>query len=173
MNREQSGFTIVELMVASTVGLIVMAGIVSVFIWALRAAYDCGQDAAAQTEAVQSSQRIMSYARNAMAVSDIDAAGTWVELSMPPTGMVSRFSYTNPTTAAGDGRLTLVRDVDDPNSTSQVVATAVTEVMSPPSRNVFQQTGPRSLRIAYRVAQPGRARICSAEVDVGIRLRNN
>jgi prepilin-type N-terminal cleavage/methylation domain-containing protein len=173
MKSGRPGFTLVEVMVASAVGLLVLGGVLSIFIWALGAAFECNQNAWVQADAVKSSQRILSYARNAMGVRAIDAAGTWVELSMPATGVVSRFSYVNPTAGEGDGRLIFVPDLAHPLAGTQLVATAVTEVMSQPSRNFFQQTGPQTLRVAYRVARRSRHRMCSAEVDFGVRLRNH
>jgi len=172
MNSERHGFTLIEVMLTSLVGLIVLASILSVFVWALTSSHECGENAWAQTQATHSAQKMVSYMRNASGINAIDVSGTWVELSMPPTGTVSRFEYVNPTPEQGDGRILFTEDVSDASVRTQVVAMAVTEVMSLPSRNIFQQTSPRLLRIAYRVARPTRYRVCSAEIEVSVRLRN-
>lgn len=166
------GFTLVEVMVATTIGLVVMAGMMTAFIWVLHSTEQCRQYAWAQTEAIKSSQRVVSYLRNAMAINQVDSGGNWIMVATPPTGVVARLAYVNPSGLAGAGLLTLVPNVADSHSATNVFAHGITKVMTLPSRNIFEVTGSNSVRIAYRITKPAASGAYPAEVDVGVRLRN-
>jgi hypothetical protein len=144
-----------------------------VFIWAMKAAFESRQYAWAQSEAVASSQKLVAYMRNATDIHAIGLSGDWIELSMPPSGTVSRISYQNPSLEPGAGVLAFVADTGDPLSPTNVVAEGVTKVMTFPVRNVFEKTGANSLRLAYRITRTTQRGTFSAEVDTGVRLRNN
>ena len=166
--RNAAGFTLVELVVSTALGSLVMIGILTLFLWALRTASECRQYAWSQAEAVKSSQKIMTYLRNGMAIHNIDVSGNWVEISMPPTGRVSRVSYD----ASGVGTLLFVADVYAPAASTTTVATGVSKVMGMPVRNVFERSGSNTLRVAYRITRPMGEDVYPAEVDVGLALRN-
>lgn len=171
----RGGFTLAELLVAISASLIVMAGMMAAFIWTLKAVRECHQYAWAQTEAIQSSQRLVSYLRNAVAVTNLDIGGNWVEVSMPPpgSGTVARLEYVNPSGVAGAGELRFISNIGNPLGPTNVVAYGVTKVMTMPVRNVFEPTGPDSLRIAYRITKPSESGQYPAEVDIGVRMRNH
>jgi len=92
---------------------------------------------------------------------------------MPQSGVVSRLAYENPGGNDGDGQLVFVRNILDPSSQTNVVAKGLTRVTSTTPRNIFEQTGPDTLRIAYRITKPSTGGQYPSEVDMGIRLRNS
>jgi hypothetical protein len=159
-------------MVAVGLGTLVTAGMLTVFIWSLRTASECRQYAWAQTEAIKTSQRIVSYLRNASVITNIDLSGNWVEVVTDTNGTIARISYDNPTAMAGEGRILLTADVSDPNSPTNILVHGVNKVMTLPVRNIFERTGDDSLRLAFRITKPLRGNAFPAEVDVGVRLRN-
>lgn len=165
------GFTMIELLVASTISVIVGAAIFAVFLWAMNSAYESEQYGWAQTESIKSSQKIVSLVRNALAIHDIDASGNWIELSMPPTGRVYRLEYVNTTGQAGDGRMLFMTGAGG-GATTNVIGSGLTKVMTLPVRNIFEQTSSNSVRIAYRITKPGGRSDYPSEVDVGAFLRN-
>ena len=135
------GYTLIEVVVSSALGMIVMVGVLTVFIWALRTGAQCRQYAWAQSSSVSSAQRVVSTIRSAMAIHAVDVSGDWVELRMPPTGRVARFSYERAVGPDDEGLLVFVSDVNDPTSPTNVVANGVTKVMTMPVRNVFERSG--------------------------------
>jgi type II secretory pathway pseudopilin PulG len=172
-NRKLAGFTLTEFVVAASLGTLVASGMATSFIWSLKTASECRQYAWAQTEGIKSSQRVLAYFRNAVAVTNIDAGGDWIEIVSDTNNTVARFTFQNPTTESGKGKVIFVADVSDPTSPTNVIVDGVTKVISTPQRNVFEQTGPDSLRMAYRITKPLRSGEFPAEVDVGVRLRNH
>ena len=167
----RAGFTLLEVLVASSLGVLVLAGTLSAFIWSMRAACKARQYAWAQTEATVSAGKLSHYIRNARAIDSIATNGNWVQLVMPG-GTTSKFSYVNSLELVGDGKLLFQSDISDPSSETNVVAKGTSKVMTLPVRNVFAQTGSNSLRIAYRITEPLTPGECPAEVDIGVRLRN-
>ncbi|MCG3146578.1 MAG: hypothetical protein PCFJNLEI_00009 [Verrucomicrobiae bacterium] len=166
----QSGFTLVEVMVAATVSLLALSALMTSFIWMMRVVQKSNQYAAVQHEANRSSQSVQRYIRNAVAIDAVDVSGNWVRVRMP-SGKVSQFSYISDPTASGLGRLTFLSDVSTTAATN-IVAVGLSKVMTVPTRNVFEKTGANTLRVAYRISKPYRGTDCAAEVDTGIRLRN-
>ena len=166
----QSGFTLLEMMFAVAVSSIVMAGVVTTFLWATRQAYRVRIQCWAQVETLKSSTRVIGHIRQAQAINDIDDTGNWVELYMPD-GTVCRFVYDNPTGRSGDGQM-LYRASMLNTSEAKIVAQGLSKVMSTPVRNVFEKTSDNTLRIAYRVTQPMEPVDIPAEIDIGVRLRN-
>ncbi|MEI6085026.1 MAG: type II secretion system protein [Verrucomicrobiota bacterium] len=166
----RSGFTLVEMIVATAISLMIVASLLSGFVWMIRVAEKGNHYAVVQHEAARSAQLVTRYIRNAAAIDSVDTSGNWVRVKMP-NGKISQFSYIADTTASGLGRLTFFGDITQTASTN-VVAAGLTKVMTYPVRNIFEKTGANTLRVAYRVSQPIRGTDCAAEVDTGIRLRN-
>ena len=169
--KNPAGFTLLELVISTALGALVMIGVLTLFVWALRTSAECRQYAWSQADAVKSSQKIITYLRNGVAVHAIDGSGNWVELSMPPTGTISRLSY-DPSASPDGGRLLFVANVGAASASTSTVATGVSKVMSLPVRNIFERSGTNTLRIAYRITRPMGDEVYPAEVDVGIMLRN-
>ena len=168
--RRRAGFTVTELLVASSISILVSGGFIAAFITAVYAAGEGRQFGWAQTECVGSSRTVMNYMRNATAVHSIDVSGDWIQLSMPG-GNVSRLEYVPDPQGNGDGRLTFVADVVSGTSTS-IVSRGLTKIMTLPTRNVFAATGDDTVRVSYRVTEPMSPGECPAEVEYGVRLRN-
>lgn len=171
-NRALSGFTLVEMMFASAIGLMVIGGIWSVYLATIKLTGHAQQYSWAQSETIVAEQRLASYIRKASAIESIDQSGNWVQVRMPD-GTVSRFAYENDTGENGEGSMVFIKDVVSNSSEETIVASGLTKVMSLPVRNVFTQTGDNNLRIAFRVTKPLSPGECPAEIDVGVRLRNN
>lgn len=171
--RGRSGFTLVEVMIATTIGGIVLAAMLTAFIWVLQRTSECQQFAWAQTESIKVSQRLVAYLRNASVITNIDVAGDWIEVVMPTNNVIARISYINTTGLPGEGRLVLVPNIASPTSNTNTLARGLTKVMTLPTRNVFEQTGPSSVRIAFRITKPAESGQYPSEVDIGARLRNH
>jgi len=168
--RRQAGYTVTELLVASSISILVSGGFLAAFITAVYAAGEGRQFGWAQSECVRSSRMVMNYMRNACAVDSIDISGDWIQLSMP-NGNVSRFEYVTDPQGEGQGSLTFVADVVSGTSTS-IVSRGLTKIMTLPVRNVFAATGDDTVRVSYRVTEPMSPGECPAEVEYGVRLRN-
>lgn len=168
--RSRGGFTITEVLVASAVGSIAIAGLATVFIWCVKTAGEGRQYAWAQTEALISSRKIMGYMRNASGIDSIDQSGNWVQLNMPDD-TVSRFEYVNDPLGDGNGRMAFVRDISSGSSTN-IISQGLTKVMTMPTRNVFAQTGDNTVRVCYRVTEPLSPGECPAEIEYAVFLRN-
>lgn len=164
--RRAGGFTAIELVVVVSISVLVFAGMMSAFVWSMRTAEQCRQYAASQTSALKSYERLVSYMRNGVMVTNIDVNGDWVNVVMDTTGTVARFAYDS--TGA---QLTFRANLVNSNVAAQVLATGVSKVTTTPLRDVFIQTGPNSLRVAYRVSKSLSGNY-PAEVDVGVRMRN-
>ncbi len=151
----RGGFSLVELMVASTIGTMAVAGMMTAFVWCGRQASLCAKMAWSQQEAMNTASQLTLYVRKASEIVDIDEVeGTWVDLGLPD-GDTCRLSYSNAAPLLRDGRMYLVRD----GGAETVVARGVTEIQDNTgfTTPVFSQTGPRSLRVAYRVSEPASA----------------
>ena len=167
----KAGFTLIEVMFASAIGLMVIGTIWSVYLTTIRTASTAQQYAWAQSETTHAGQSLASYIRNASGIDSIDESGNWVQIIMP-SGTISRFEYQNEVGLDGMGQMLFYRDVSLDNEET-IVARGLTKVMSSPVRNVFSQTGDNCLRIAFRVTKPLSPGKCPAEIDLGVRLRNN
>ena len=172
-DRRLAGFTMTEFVVAASLGTLVAAGMATAFIWSLKTAVECRQYAWAQTEGIQSSQRVLAFMRNAVAVTNIDVGGDWVELVTDTNSTVARFTYQNPSAKPGKGQIIFRPDISKSAGATNVLVNGVTKVVSIPPRKVFEQTGADSLRVAYRITKPLKRGDYPAEVDIGVRLRNN
>jgi len=171
--RKMGGFTMVEVMFATGIGSIAIVGMLMTVISVLQTVNRAQHYAWAQSEVNQSIQKIVTFARNAEAIAAIDESGYWVDLRLPD-GTTNRFEYI-PSSGhnSGGGALRMTRQRPGEVGATHLVAEGVTKVMTLPVRNVFHQTGPNTMRVAYRVTKPGSPRNCPAEVDVGVYLRNN
>jgi prepilin-type N-terminal cleavage/methylation domain-containing protein len=148
----QRGYTLVEMMVALAITSLVVAAVLTCFIWAAKQASLCAKMAWSQDEAMRTSGKLTEYVRNAKEIVSIDSSqGRWVTLRMPNNSQV-KLAYTNLTTRTRDGRVLLSRT----NRTEVIVARGLTEIMSSGgfTTPVFVKTGKNSLRISYRVAEP-------------------
>jgi len=131
-----------------------------------------GQMNYAQSEMMTSSSKIEYSIRNALAITDIDISGNWVELRMPD-GTICRFTYWNPTGEAGMGQMMYLDDIASTTSVQRVVSEGLTKVMTTPVRNVFHQVSANTLRVAYRITEPLSSGDCPQEIEFSVQLRNN
>lgn len=165
------GFTTVELMIATSVSVVVMGGLFVVFVFGVRTAYRANQASWGQTEIRGASEKLVAYMRNAVQITDVDDAGRWVELLMPNM-TTSRFEYVNAAGSAGMGKMVFLRDISVTNAVTNIVARGLTEVMTTPPRNIFHKTAPNALRVAFRVTKPYSPGELPTEIDYGVYLRN-
>jgi len=170
--KNANGFTLIEVLVTSSIALLVMGGTLSVAMWTMRRAAWARQMGYAQTETMKSSSHLRYCIRNAVAVNAIDESGDWVELRMP-NGSVSRITYWNPTETRGMGQLVYMDNIASSTAVQRVVSEGLTKVMSVPSRNVFHQTSANTLRMAYRITEPLSPQACPQEIEFSVELRNN
>lgn len=148
----RAGFTLMEVVVASSTSTLVVAGVMTVFIWCGREASLCAKIAWSQNEAMRTSDKLTLYVRNAAEVVAIDEVeGTWVDLRFPD-GTTARLAYSNAVPELRDGMVFLQRT----NGTEMIVARGVTEIQSSEGYTtpVFSRTRNNALRIAYRVSEP-------------------
>lgn len=170
----RAAFTLVETVIAVSISTIVLAGMLSAFIWVMQRTAECQHFSWAQTEAAQASQRIVAVMRNGLVVTNIDVSGNWVDIVMTTNATVARFSYVNPSGLPGQGRLLYVPNIASASGPTNELARGVTKVMTPPSRNVFEWSASVSnlVRVAFRVTKPAGGESYPAEVEIGARLRN-
>ncbi|MDP6630318.1 MAG: hypothetical protein QGH29_05015 [Kiritimatiellia bacterium] len=165
-------------MVASSVGTMVVTGMMSAFIWCGRQSTLCTKMAWSQQEAMTTAAQLTLYVRNASEILDIDEVeGTWVDLGFPD-GETRRLSYSNAAPLLRDGRMYL----QESGGAETIVANGLTEIQDDSgfTTPVFLQTSPKSLRVAYRVSEPASAGGRDANdgqyaacVQFGICLRNS
>ncbi len=168
---DRSGFTLVEVLIASSVSGFVLTAVLGTHVWFMQKAVQCRQYAYAQSEVRASSRKILSYIRNAESIDAVATNGTWVRLKMAD-GTLSGFSYENPTKEPGMGHMVFVPDISDPSAATNIIADGLTEVMTGNKPNIFVQTAADVLRVAYRVTEPLSPGECPAEVNTAVRLRN-
>ncbi len=174
--HRSQGFTLVEMMMSSGISMIVVAAVMTSYLWFVRTSGKCRQYCYAQNEVRVSTQYILSHVRNAQSVEDIDDAGEWVHLRMPDD-TVCTFFYTNPLQQVGLGQLLFRKDVSDPASQTSLVVKGLSGIMTsegyskPILLQMMDQTN--VLHIAFRVTEPYSPGSCPAEVDTGVRMRNN
>ena len=169
--------TIAEIAIALGVSVFVVAGLLSMYVWSIRANEQSRMYAWAQMEALSNVQRISAYMRTATGVNRVDTnEGRWVELDMPD-GVVSRFAYTNATGEAGAGEMLFFEDVESGSATS-IVVRGLTEVMTSNSKPVFQLVGAENpadapaIRMAFRITEPMRPGDAPVEVETSVYFRN-
>ena len=175
--RLRAGFTVPELVIASALGLLVSAGVLTVFLWTGEQAALCSKISSSQDEAMRTMEKVTDLLHNGSSVAGIDvSSGRWVQVRFPDT-TVSCLTYSNDVTGLRNGALYL----QETNTTQLLVARGLTSVMD--SRGfttpMFTQTRSNSLRIAFRVATPtqygtGAANDSqyAASVNFAVTLRN-
>ncbi len=149
---KRDGYTLVEILVATTISSIVLAGVMAVFIWSCRQASLCAKMGWSQQEAMTTAAKLTMYMRNASQVQAIDdVEGKWIDLGFPD-GTTRRLSYSNAAPLLRDGRMYLQGD----GTNELLVARGLTEIQSENgfSTPVFSQVGPSAVRVAYRVSEP-------------------
>lgn len=145
----KTGFTLAEVLVASSIATLVVAGVLTTFIWSISQAATCAKIAWSQNEAMNTSAKLTLYLRNASQILAVDATGgKWVQLKFA-NGATARLVYSNSVPLLRDGRLFIQLT----NGTQTIVARGLTEIQQP-EEFVFQKTGANSLRVAYRVSEP-------------------
>ncbi len=172
----RGGFTLIEVMVASAIGLCVLTGMMTAFIWSSKQMTYAQRVSWSHMEILKSSRILTDHIRNASAISAIDTnANAWVELQMP-NGTLSRLVYVNPVAQQRDGYMY----VSNSQGRVTIVTRGMTEIMddgfSPP---VFRKVGNNALRISYRLVEPVPASpgaiqdgMYGAIVDTTIVMRN-
>lgn len=170
-SSQTRGFTLVEVMVSSAISSVVLAAVMTCFVWTANQAHETRARSWGQVESLKSSVGILSTLRMASDIIGIDGEGNWILVRFPGGG-VSKFTYVNPTQASGDGYMLFQPDMSDSHS-ELVIAEGLSKVMTLPVRNVFEMTSASTLRVAYRVTRPHDPIDLASEVDVGVRLRNH
>jgi hypothetical protein len=151
--KAKRGFTLTEVMFASSIAFVVSAGVMSTFIWTGRQNQLCSRIAWSQTEAMRSSGKIESLVRNAVSIAAIDEAqGNWVEVRFAD-GTTNRLDYYHEPDSPREGNLVLSRT----NATELLLARGLTRIMTTSGfpTPVFTKINDRALRICYRVSEPG------------------
>lgn len=171
------GFTLVEMLIAVTISGLLTLGVITVFIWSAKQATLCGKIAWSHNQAMNTSEKLTLYMRNASEVVAIDEVeGTWVELGFPD-GSTIRLAYSNDVPNLRDGRLYMQRT----NGTEKLVARGLTEIQDAGgfTTPIFSQTRANALRVAYRVSEPAASGgrdaddgLFAASVRFGVCLRN-
>lgn len=146
------GYTLVEVVLASSISTLVAAGVMTVFLWCGKQAALCSKQAWSQMEAMNTSTRLSMYLRNASEIVAIDEIeGTWVEFGFPD-GTTGRLIYSNAVPELRDGRLYLQR----PDGDRTIVARGLTEIQESQgfTTPMFLRIRDNALRVAYRVSEP-------------------
>ncbi len=178
--QSRGGFTLTEVLIASSISVLVGAAVITLFTWCVSTAALCSKMSWSQYEAMRSGASLTAYVRNASAIVTNDIVrGRWVDLRFVDgtNSWVTRLIYTNAPGVLRDGRLYLKRG----NETETVVARGMTEIMDTQGFQtpVFTLFGTNCLRVAYRISEPGingeRAtddELYAACVRLSVRLRN-
>ena len=151
-DKTRSGFTLIEILVASSIALFVTAGVLTTFLWCTNQATLAAKIAWSQKESMNTSAKLTMYIRNAREIVAIDQTeGTWVQLRTAD-GSTARLVYSNAVPDLRDGRMYIQRT----NGTQTIVARGLTEIQDPHGYTtpVFSQTRANALRISYRVSEP-------------------
>ncbi|MEI8140330.1 MAG: prepilin-type N-terminal cleavage/methylation domain-containing protein [bacterium] len=179
--QTRSGFTLTEVVIASSIAVMVGAAVMTLFGWCLSTASLCSKMSWSQYEAMRSGATLTSYIRNASAITTNDVArGRWLDLRFGSgtNTWIARLVYTNAPGMLRDGRMYLKRA----NESETIVARGMTEIMDEHgfTTPVFTMVGTNCVRIAYRISEPGAngARASDDEkyascVRLAVRLRNN
>jgi hypothetical protein len=163
---------LLELSAGASVGGVVLGGVAAVLVWTVRMTNECRGSAWASAEASLSSQQIVDHMRNAMAVHEVAADGSWIEVRMPADGEVCRFSYEPSSEPRKGGRILFFPETGGTNRPPVVVAKGVFGASRRSEQPLFEVTGPNTVRVAYRVLAREWASARPAQVDIGVHLRN-
>ncbi len=176
--HSRAGFTLVEILVALMVGLAVLSGVMTAYVWMAQKISFAEKVSWSHRMALTSGRDVMDYLRNATEILAIDADNAWwVEVRMPD-GSESRFVYVNPVEFQRDGYMYMTNAA---SGRCMVVARGMTEIMTSDgfSPGIFTQTSPSTLRLRYRVVEPVPQRpgenqdsLLGAIVDETVCLRN-
>jgi type II secretory pathway component PulJ len=147
------GYTLTEVLVASSIGALVTIGVLSTFIWCAQQASVCSKSAWSQAEAMRSSFKLQAYLRNATGIVQITNKqnNATVRLRMPDQSVVALI-YTNSPAELRNGKLYLQRT----NGTEMLVARGMTGLQDVNGGTIpiFTMVRTNVLRVAYRVAEP-------------------
>jgi prepilin-type N-terminal cleavage/methylation domain-containing protein len=147
-----AGFTLIEILLASTISTAVALGVITTFVWCATQAGLCSKMSWSQSEAMHASAKLTMYLRNASEIVAIDEVeGMWVHLRFPD-GSIGQLVYSNSVPDLRDGQLYLVRE----DGTETLVARGVTEIQDSAGYTtpVFFKTRDNAIRVSYRVAEP-------------------
>ena len=149
----RAGFTLPEIMVASAVGVLIAAGVMTCFLWCAEQATLGVKIAWSQNEAMRAANKLTDYVRNAAAVTNIDVVnGKWVDLLLTNRAVV-RLTYTNTTGQLRAGRMLLTSS----NNVNVLVARGLTQIMDGQgfTTPMFTLNSKSNiLQVAYRVSEP-------------------
>lgn len=156
------GFSLVEVMVSSTISLMVLFVVLGAFLWGGTQAVQCMKRGRSQQAATSSSTKITTYVRNAQEIHSIDEAhGNWVKLLFPD-GSIGELTYINPTTDQRDGNLRLLKwDKFNRKVLEEKIVTSGVMAVPDPSgggyneERVFVGTpGGANLNVSYWISAP-------------------
>jgi type II secretory pathway component PulJ len=151
--KTSGGYTLTEVLVASSLGALVAIGVLSTFIWCAQQAAVCSKSAWSQEEAMRSSFKLQAYLRNASGIVQITNRqyNAAVRLRMPDQSVVALI-YTNAPDELRNGKLYLQRT----NGTELLVARGMTGLQDGNGGTlpIFSIVRSNVLRVAYRVAEP-------------------
>jgi len=177
MRPSRNGLTLVEVLVATAISSLVMAGMLTVFLWVGDRASLCVKRAWSQREALLAAEKLTMLIRNASAIVRIDEVeGEWVDLLFT-NGVVGRLSYSNAMPTLRAGRMYLTRT----NNTEIIVARGLTEIQRAQGYTtpIFTRTRENALHLAFRVSEPSAGGVRDADddeyaacVSFGVCLRN-
>ncbi len=150
--RNRRGFTVTEVMIALTLSGVVMATVMTAFIWTGRQTSLCSKIAWSQAEAMRTCKKIESYLRNASGIAAIDEMeGNWIQVRFPGDS-IGTFFYSNTSDTLRGGRLYLIHG----GKAELLVARGLTRIMDADGGRIklFTPMGSQGIRVAYRVAEP-------------------
>jgi prepilin-type N-terminal cleavage/methylation domain-containing protein len=151
--ESKQGYTLTEVLVASSLGSLVLIAVLVTFIWCAQQATVCSKSAWSQEEAMHSSFKLQAYLRNAVSIVQITNRqySTTVRLRMPDKSVVALI-YTNSPVELRNGKLYLQRT----NGTEMLVARGMTGLQDANGGTIpiFSMVRTNVLRVAYRVAEP-------------------
>jgi prepilin-type N-terminal cleavage/methylation domain-containing protein len=153
--RATAGFTLIEILVASSIAVVVATVVMKNFIWCVQESTLSAKISWSQKEAISTADKLTMYMKNASEIVGIDTnEGTWVNLRFPD-GTFARLAYSNAIPLQRDGRLYLQRT----NGTELIVARGLTKVQDTQgfTTPVFLKTRDNLLRVSYRVSEPARS----------------
>lgn len=149
--RVRRGYTLPEVMVAGSLMTVVIAAVMTSFLWAGRQSMLCAKIAWSQSEVMHTSYKIEQYLRNASVISAIDESyGNWVEVGFPD-GSSGRFVYFIEN-GPREGALFLVREGKEDKLVARGLMKITTTDGFP--MPVFSKINDRTIRISYRLSQP-------------------
>ena len=103
--RRRFGFTLVETLVATSISVVVLGGVASVYYWTSQQMVYAQRVSWSHLEALKSSRTLQYYLRGAQEVTAIDTnRAQWVEVRMAD-GSLTRLVYENPIQGQRDGFL--------------------------------------------------------------------